>query len=115
MDFDTYQEKAHSTSTKVLLGPPGGPAVLWIYPAIGMAGEKGEIEEIIKKLIRDKHLGPTEEDLDKIMKELGDRLWYISEMATTMGISLNAIAELNIEKLASRYARNLIHGEGDNR
>ena len=80
-----------------------------------MAGEKGEIEERIKKLIRDKELRPTEEDLNLIEKELGDRLWYIAEMCTQLGISMDYVATLNIEKLASRRARNLVHGEGDNR
>ena len=48
-------------------------------------------------------------------KELRDVLWYVAMIAEYLGVSLAEVAEVNIEKLESRWKRNKIHGEGDNR
>jgi len=48
-------------------------------------------------------------------KELGDVLWYLSQLSTELSISLEEVASLNIEKLISRKKRNKLHGSGDNR
>ena len=87
----------------------------FIYPVLGLCGESGEIAEKIKKVIRDE--GGVASDLKKeeIKKELGDVLWYISQIATELGLSLDAVAKANIEKLQSRLERNKISGSGDNR
>ena len=45
--------------------------------------------------------------------ELGDVLWYISDIAFELGFTLENIAVLNIQKLSSRKDRDKIHGEGD--
>ena len=50
-----------------------------------------------------------------IQKELGDVLWYVAQLSTEFGLSLNEVAEGNIEKLYSRLARGMINGNGDNR
>ena len=49
------------------------------------------------------------------MKELGDTLWMLSEIAIRLDISLEYVARLNIEKLTSRLKRGKINGSGDNR
>ena len=88
--------------------PPG------LYPAMGLNGEAGEVAEKLKKLWRDgtPDLGTFQADLTK---ELGDVLWYVSETARQWGIPLETVARANIDKLASRKERNVIHGSGDNR
>jgi NTP pyrophosphatase (non-canonical NTP hydrolase) len=48
-------------------------------------------------------------------KELGDVLWYVAQVATELGLDLDAIAEGNIEKLLSRQRRGVLSGSGDNR
>ena len=50
-----------------------------------------------------------------MQKELGDVLWYISVMSSYLGISLDDVANTNVEKLASRKARGVLKGSGDNR
>ena len=52
---------------------------------------------------------------EDLTKELGDVLWYVAALANDLDISLNDVAEGNIEKLASRKKRNKIGGSGDNR
>lgn len=87
----------------------------WIYPALGLAGEAGEVAEKFKKIIRDKHGAIDAEDKDLIIKELGDVLWYIAVIADCIGVVLEDVAAKNYEKLSSRKDRNKIKGNGDNR
>lgn len=54
----------------------------------------------------------TDTDLHK---ELGDILWQLSGLCQVLGLSLDDIAQQNIDKLASRQQRNVIDGSGDNR
>ena len=82
-----------------------------VYPALGLAGEAGEVAEKVKKTIR----GDKDLDKDEVAKELGDVLWYIANLASDIGISLDTIAAKNIEKLRSRMERQVIKGSGDNR
>lgn len=67
--------------------------------ALGIAGEAGEVADIIKKYSFHGH----EMDKDDLAKELGDVLWYLSNIANEVGIDLERIAMLNIEKLQKRY------------
>ena len=55
------------------------------------------------------------EQKQAIAMELGDVLWYVSQLADELGFGLEAIAEANLEKLQSRAARNVISGSGDQR
>ena len=87
----------------------------FVYPLIGLCGETGEIAEKIKKIIRDKDGKINEEDRKALSKELGDVLWYISQLATELGIDLNWIANENIYKLEKRLKENKIQGSGDDR
>lgn len=87
-----------------------------LYPAMGMCGEAGEAMEKIKKAVRkggDQYRDHI--DLDGLLKELGDVLWYVANIAADVGVSLNTVAELNIEKLKDRAERDVLKGEGDNR
>jgi hypothetical protein len=46
---------------------------------------------------------------------MGDVLWYLANMATDLGVTLEDVAKKNLEKIQSRQEKDLIHGEGDNR
>lgn len=109
MDFKEYQEKSRKTALYPDLGNN------FVYPTLGLSGEAGEVAEKIKKVIRDK--GGVIDDVtrEEIKKELGDVLWYVSQLATELGLTLDGIAENNIEKLYSRMDRGVLHGSGDNR
>jgi NTP pyrophosphatase (non-canonical NTP hydrolase) len=109
MTFLEYQQESRRTA----LYPDKGNN--FIYPTLGLAGEAGEVSEKIKKVIRDKGGVIDDSDRDALAKELGDVLWYISQIATEVGLDLDKIANMNIEKLASRLERGVLHGNGDNR
>jgi NTP pyrophosphatase (non-canonical NTP hydrolase) len=112
MTLDEYQKAASRTSNWV---PGGGMNGLpdGVYSVLGLTGEAGEVAEKTKKYIRD-GLGYHETRL-AIEKELGDVLWYLSETARQWDLSLGRVAKTNLDKLASREARGVIHGSGDDR
>lgn len=87
----------------------------FIYPTLGLAGETGEVSEKIKKVLRDKGGVIDENTKTELAKELGDVLWYVSNLATELKLSLDQIAMGNIEKLFSRKDRGALSGNGDNR
>jgi NTP pyrophosphatase (non-canonical NTP hydrolase) len=82
---------------------------------LGLVGETGEIAEKFKKLVRDKDTDESQIDRADIQKELGDILWYVAVLAEYLGIKLEDVATLNIQKLADRQKRGVLGGTGDNR
>lgn len=86
-----------------------------IYPALGMAGEAGEVADKVKKVIRDNNSQFTEEKKREIAKEIGDVLWYCAVLAHDIGFSLEEVGRMNIDKLKSRQKRGKLSGSGDNR
>jgi len=109
MNFEDYQKKSRKTALYPNVGEN------FIYPTIGLSGETGEVSEKIKKVIRDKGGKIDSETREMIKKELGDVLWYVSQLASELGLSLDDIAEKNIEKLYSRLERGKLQGSGYNR
>lgn len=109
MNFDEYQKAARTTAIYPNLG--NNP----VYPALGLAGEAGEVCENIKKMIRDDGSELTDARRAAVVKELGDVLWYAAQLAMEIGVSLGAVAEANIAKLADRKRRDVIKGDGDDR
>ncbi len=109
MEFNQYQEEARKSA----IYPNKGNN--FIYPTLGLAGEAGEVAEKIKKIIRDSDGIVSEEKKAELAKELGDVLWYISNLAEELGLKLEDVARGNIEKLRSRLERGKVHGNGDNR
>ena len=113
MNFKTYEKAAWSTF-KLDHSPMKIP-----YLALGITGEAGEVADKIKKLIRDYGNGEmpaiTDEQRNALKLELGDVLWYVSCLSVSLGFELEAVANANLEKLASRQNRGVIGGEGDMR
>lgn len=109
MTFEEYQKKSRKTAKY----PDAGSN--FIYPTLGLVGETGEVAEKIKKVIRDDGGEILPEKRKEIEKELGDVLWYVTQLATELNFSLDEIAEKNIEKLYSRLERGTLGGSGDNR
>jgi len=93
MDFKTYQKKARETAQYPNLGSNN------IYPTLGLVGEAGEVAEKVKKVIRDKNGIFDNESKLGIKKELGDVLWYISNLCTELNFNLEDVALQNLEKL----------------
>lgn len=86
-----------------------------IYPALGLAGEAGEVADKIKKVIRDEGGKVDEQRRMDVAKEIGDVLWYCAVLASDLGFELEEIGRMNYEKLKSRKERGKIGGSGDNR
>lgn len=94
MDLKGYQEFA---ALGVL------PATLEREPivgfALGLTGETGEVVDDIKKRVFHGRDIPIEHTAE----ELGDVLWYVANIATWYGLSLDDIIQQNVEKLTKRY------------
>ena len=87
----------------------------FIAKILGLVGEAGEVAEKFKKIVRDKNGVIAGMDIDEISKELGDVLWYVAALSEYLGMTLEDVAQKNIEKLSSRKARGVSNGSGDNR
>lgn len=108
LNFTTYQQQAMTTAVY-----PGRGEGNFTYPALGLAGETGEVCEKIKKAIRDDGGVISAERRALLAKEIGDVLWYLATLSTELGLELQEIAEQNLAKLAARKANGHIHGSGD--
>lgn len=103
MNFDEYQTAAERTIAK-----PPAPHDVLIF-ALGIAGEGGEVCEILKKA----HGHGVPLDLGALREELGDLLWYLSAVASAHNLSLDRIAAFNIAKLRRRYPDGFAPGGGN--
>ena len=99
LSFEEYQRQAKQTALY-----PNRLKNLE-YPTLGLTGEAGEVANIVKKIQRDFGSEITEEIRQKLKDELGDVLWYISACADELDLTLEEIAEFNVEKLAKRHNR----------
>ncbi len=97
MNFEEYQKEASSTALY-----PNRLNNLE-YPTLGLAGEAGEVANIVKKIQRDFDGELNDEIRRKLQDELGDVLWYISACADELGLTLAEIAEFNVGKLEKRH------------
>jgi len=119
MNFQEYQEAQQSTAVYNSV----------MYPFGSIAEEAGEVMGKINKYVRkedvdyeDAILGSAE-PMDTVsenlryglLQELGDVLWQVSACATELGVSLETIAELNLNKTKHRALRGTLNGEGDDR
>jgi NTP pyrophosphatase (non-canonical NTP hydrolase) len=109
LDFARYQQAAARTGAEIAVDHP------IVYPTLGLANEAGEVAGKVKKIFRDRGGVITDADRDALILELGDVLWYLSELCTRLGVSLEEVAGRNIAKLADRAARGVLGGDGDRR
>ncbi|MDE6367155.1 MAG: nucleoside triphosphate pyrophosphohydrolase family protein [Muribaculaceae bacterium] len=108
MTLDEYQSAALKTAIY-----PSEMSI--VYPTLGLTGEAGEVADKVKKTIRDNGGRFSDERRRQIALELGDVMWYAATLARDLGYSLDDIAAMNIDKIASRVERGVLHGAGDNR
>ncbi len=70
-----------------------------LLAAMGLAGETGEVVDLLKKtLFHGKEL-----DRDELIKELGDVMWYFHLLLLSEGITMDEVLEANMVKLVNRY------------
>jgi NTP pyrophosphatase (non-canonical NTP hydrolase) len=110
--LNEYQDLASKTAIYPHAGE--GTILGLAYTALGL-GEAGEVQNKVKKIIRDDNNIISDQKKMEIAKELGGNLWYISQCAKELGFTLSEIATININELYSRMERGVITGSGDNR
>jgi NTP pyrophosphatase (non-canonical NTP hydrolase) len=108
MKFSEYEELVKETAIY-----PETHRIL--YPALGLAGEAGEVANKVKKIIRDGFKDQPEDWRTQIAKEIGDVLWYCAALAHDLNVPLALIAAQNKDKLLARKERGTLGGSGDNR
>ncbi len=99
MNASDYQKQAART---LINGPDfdiPDEDIMLVWNALGLAGEAGEVAEMVKKGIFHQH----GLDRDKLKKELGDVLWYIAALCTKLEVDMGEIMQGNIDKLKQRY------------
>lgn len=97
--FYDYQEAAKRTMSD------DDPAIMC---CLGLFGESGELVEMIKK----HEFHSVEPDRDAMVKEIGDVLFYLTNIASIYDISLGHAAKVNTEKLKARYPDGFVKGGG---
>ncbi len=113
MTFNEYQKQALTTAH---VGKDNKNTLMektiWV---MGIAGEAGEVVEKWKKIVAYKEGKISAEDTQELKKELGDVIWYIAVLADSLGLTLEEVMQLNVQKLIDRKKRGVIKGQGDNR
>lgn len=80
-------------------GKPDTNMIRLINGTMGMCGEAGEVDEILKKHLFQGH----DIDVEHVARELGDVAWYLAIAADAIGYNLEDIFQMNINKLQTRY------------
>ena len=106
MTINEYQQLAMVTLNKDL-----DEKDVLINGVMGLCGESGEAIDLVKKWLYQGH----ELDRDKLIGEIGDVAWYIAEIATALGVTLEDVLERNIDKLKRRYPEGFDYARSVNR
>ncbi len=101
MELNEYQRLANQTDQQPEeVNLETEPRSIMV-PLLGMAGEVGELLGEHKKWLRDGEsykLFP-----ERVKEELGDLLWYLSNVATKHGLTLEDVADFNLSKTGRRW------------
>jgi NTP pyrophosphatase (non-canonical NTP hydrolase) len=114
VDYGKYQDFVNEVTSKpsknyydfgqrlAVLNDQGFPTERLLTAAVGMCAEAGEFTEVVKKIVFQGK--PVNEDnLFHLKRELGDIMWYVMQACMGLGVSLDEVVEMNVEKLLSRY------------
>ena len=99
MNANDYQELAGRT---LIDGPDfeiTDDQVMLSWNALGLAGEAGEVADLIKKQVYHQH----GVDPEAIKKELGDVLWYVAALCSNLDLTMEEVMQHNIDKLRARF------------
>lgn len=103
MTFRDFQQAALRTSAA-----PFAERERPLVQGLGLCGEAGEVADLLKK----QAWHGLAVDRNQMAKELGDVLWYVADLASHFGLDLDAVADMNIEKLKKRYPDGFTVGGG---
>jgi len=114
VDYGKYQEFVNEVTSNpsknyydfgqrlAVLNDQGFPTERLLTASVGMCAEAGEFTEVVKKIVFQGK--PVNEDnLFHLKRELGDIMWYVMQACMGLGVSLDEVVEMNVEKLLSRY------------
>lgn len=101
LSFNEYQKQTYE-----LISEDGRKDMI-LNGVLGMAGESGECCDIVKKNRFQGH----ELNKEHLMEEIGDVLWYVAEAASGLGVSLEEVAQYNLDKLHKRFHGNHFNKE----
>lgn len=93
MKANEYQQKALRTASGL------SREELILNGILGLAGESGEVADIIKKYYFQGH----ELARGKIIEELGDVCWYVAVLSKGLDVDLETVMQKNVDKLLKRY------------
>jgi len=84
-----------------------------MYLSTGLAAEAGEVAGVYAKYAR----GDFSKTIlrERVFSEVSDCMWFISQVANSLNISLEEVLDYNVKKLIDRKNRNVIKGDGDDR
>lgn len=71
---------------------------------VGLAGETGEVMEILKKKVRDGSMYFDDKKKEHLIEELGDVFYYLTMICSRQDITLQQVIDTNVDKLNERYA-----------
>lgn len=80
------------------------------YLVLGLVSEAGELAGKWKKFIRDGEL-----DQEAFLAEVGDVAWYLTQLCSSAGVTVESVLDYNYKKLSKRKETNTLKGSGDNR
>ena len=114
VDYSKYQDFVNEVTSNpsknyydfgqrlAVLNDQGFPTERLLTAAVGMCAEAGEFTEVVKKIVFQGK--PVNNDnLFHLKRELGDIMWYVMQACMGLGVSLDEVVEMNVEKLVSRY------------
>lgn len=100
MNMNEYQSAQQRTAADHK-GVLSDVALRATVAGLGLVGEAGELANLIKKRsVR----GNVDVTVEHIAEEAGDVLWYLTEVCSAYGVTLDYVAQKNNEKLAAKYA-----------
>lgn len=99
MEANEYQKQAGRTLVEKVEFEISNNDQRIIWNAVGLAGETGEVVDHVKKGILHQH----GLNVEKLSEELGDVLWYVAAMCTTLGLDMSEVMQQNVDKLKRRY------------
>lgn len=108
MDLNEYQQLAKALRNDLVVDIDQER----LNYALGL-GEAGELQNVVKKHVFHGH--DYEEAKLKVMDESGDVLWYLAMLNEVYGITLEEVAQYNLDKLTKRYPEGFSHDASRNR
>ena len=122
-DYQEFVDEVSSDATKNLddfieaveiVDEQGVEVSRLLTSGIGLAGESGEYNELIKKcLFQGREM--DEDTVTHLKSELADIMWYIAQGCLALGTDIEELIEINTAKLEKRYPGGFDEFRSDNR